>query len=185
MNAGRERYIGHTRIVLSRGEVLDFAREAIYVAGNARGVMASGTAGAVRRAGGEDIERRLREQLPLLTGVTYLTEPGTLREAGVRYIAYGVISPLPGVPPTRPAVEAALRSALEQLSALRVRTVTLPEVGARIPGVALEDAADLLIDIITTAIRRSSALDEIVIATTHPAYARRCDERLVAQAALL
>lgn len=180
-----ERYVGHTRVVLGDGGVLDFPREAIYTSGNARGVIASGTAGAIRRAGGEAVERRLREQLPLLLGVAYITDPGALLAAGVRQIAYGVVAPRPGDSPRRAAVEAALFSALEQLAVLRVRSLTVPEVGARVPGIALEDAADLLVDILETAVRRSSSLDEVVIASTHPAYLRRCDERLLAIGAVL
>lgn len=179
MTTRAERYVGHTRVVLGDGGVLDFPREAIYTGGNARGVMAAGAAGAIRRAGGDAVERQLREQLPLLLGVTYLAEPGALREAGVRQIAYGVVAPRPGDSPTRAAVEAALFSALEQLAVLRVRSLTVPEVAARVPGIALENAADLLVDVLETAVRRSSSLDEVVIAATHPAYLRRCDERLV------
>jgi len=181
--AGAERYVGHTRVVLVEGGVLDHPREAVYTGGNARGVMASGTSGAIRRAGGEAVELRLREQLPLLLGVTYLTEPGALSDAGVRYVAYGVIAPRPGDSPTRAAVEAALYSALAQIAARRVRSLTVPEVGARIPGITLEGAADLLVDILTTAVRRTSGIDEVVIASTHPAYLRRCDERLAASVA--
>lgn len=139
--------------------------------------MASGAAGAIRRGGGEAVERRLREQLPLLLGVAYLTEPGLLQAAGIRSIAYGVITPQPGDSPTQAAVEAALLSALEQLAELRVRSLTLPEIASRIPGIGLDGAADVLVDIVATAVRRSSSFDEIVIVSSHPAYLRRCDER--------
>ncbi len=180
MTTSADRFVGHTRISLVEGGVLDHPREALYTGGNARAVMASGTAGAIRRAAGEAVERQLREQLPLLLGVTYLTEPGVLREAGVRHIAYGVTAPRPGDSPTQAAVETALFSAIEQLSARRVRSLTLPEVGARVADLTLADAADLLVDVITTAIRRSSSFDEVVIVSTNPAYLRRCGERLSA-----
>lgn len=175
---GSSLYVRHTRVVLATGTVLDYPREAIYVGGNARGVMASGAAGAIRRAGGGVVERRLREQMPLLPGLTYLTDPGHLGEAGVRIVAYGVISSSPGASPTRPAIEAALRSALEQLDGARIRTLTLPDVGVRLPGVALAGAADVLMDVLTTAIRRASSLDEVVIASSHPEYLLRCAARL-------
>lgn len=173
-----DRFIGHTRVVLRGGDVLEQPREALYVGGNARAVMASGTAGAIRLAGGESVERGLREKLPLLVGVAYLTEPGELREVGVRHVAYGVTTPQPGTPPSRAPVESALGSALSQLADLRVRAVTVPEVGARIPGITLDGAADLLMDVLVTGLRRFPGFDEIVIVSTHPAYLNRCDERL-------
>jgi O-acetyl-ADP-ribose deacetylase (regulator of RNase III) len=121
----------------------------------------------------------LQSQPDLLVGVAYLTGAGRLREQGVSWIVHGITTPQPGIPSRRSAVESALASGLQRLDAVRAHTLTLPEIGTRIPNIELVTAADLCAGIVATHLRRGSTLDEIAIVGRHLAYLRHCRDRFM------
>ncbi len=183
MAAVRELQLAHTRITLIQGEPIDYPRSALYAAVNARGVLASGFGGAIRLAGGGDIERELRGQGPLLVGEAYATGPGKLADHGVDRIVFGITTPEPGQPPRRDAAANALTAGLELIDRERLRSLTLPEVGVRVGGIDLAEAAKMLIDALGARLRRGSMLDDVVIAGSHLEYLRACRDALLAMGA--
>lgn len=175
--ATRELEYGDTRIVLVEGEPIDSLRAALLVPVNARGVMASGFAGAVRLAAGGEVERELRAaggQAPLLVGTAQRVGPARLADRGVEHVVCIVTTARPGDAPRRAAVEDALDAGFQALGSLRARSLTLPEIGTRIPGITLAEAAGVLIDSLAGHLRRGLALDEVVIAGLHREYLRAC-----------
>jgi O-acetyl-ADP-ribose deacetylase (regulator of RNase III) len=60
----------------------------------------------------------------------------------------------------------------------RLRSLTLPEVGVRVGGIELAEAATMLIDAVGARLRRGSMLDDVVIAGSHLEYLRACRDRL-------
>lgn len=185
MSAGRLLRFGHTDIQLIEGQPLDHPSEALYVAVNARAVLASGLAGAIRLAAGQDVERELRLQGNLQVGSAYLTGPGRLESRGVRRIACGVTAPEPGVAPRRNAVEEALGSALIRLHDERTRSVTMPEIATRVPGLTLSQAAAILTNGLAGAIRRGSSIERVTIVGLHPEYLRAVRDALTQEGASL
>jgi O-acetyl-ADP-ribose deacetylase (regulator of RNase III) len=175
----RELRLRHARVTLILGEPIDHPREALYAAVNARGVLASGFGGAIRIAGGGEIERELRGQAPLLVGEAYLTGPGRLAARGVARIVFGVTTLEPGRAPRRDAAVSAIVKGLDAADQARTRSLTLPEIATRVEGLSLADAADLLIDALAARLRRGSSLDEVVIAGLHADYLRRCRDALI------
>lgn len=174
MAVTRELQCGHTRVTLIEGEPLDHPREGLLLTVNARGVMASGLAGAIRLAAGGEVERELRSLGSLLVGRAYRLDPGLLAARGIAHLVCGITVAEPGQSPRRTAVEEALSSAFDVLDGERVRTLTLPEIGTRIPGIELSVAAELLVDVLTGRLRRGSLLDDVVIAGLHLEYLRAC-----------
>jgi hypothetical protein len=59
----------------------------------------------------------------------------------------------------------------------------LPEVGVRVGGVELAEAATMLIDALGARLRRGSVLDDVVIAGSHLEYLRACRDALLAMGA--
>jgi O-acetyl-ADP-ribose deacetylase (regulator of RNase III) len=173
----------NTTIAFASESPLDRLSEALYTAINARGIMASGLPGAIRLAAGPDVEREIRAQANLLVGRAYLVGPGTLARRGVRHIACGVTTPQPGLPPRRAPVEEAFASGLQLLHDASARSLTLPEVGIRIPNIAIPDAAGILTEHLAGALRRGFRPDTVTIAGLHPEYLRACYEQLLANGA--
>ncbi len=183
MAAVRDLQLGQTRITLIQGEPIDNPRAALYAAVNARGVLASGFGGAIRLAAGGEVERELRGQGPLLVGEAYATGSGALMGRGVERVVFGITTPEPGQAPRRDASAAALIAGLELIDRERLRSLTLPEVGVRVGGIALVDAATMLIEALCARLRRGSMLDDVVIAGSHLEYLRACRDRLRAMGA--
>jgi O-acetyl-ADP-ribose deacetylase (regulator of RNase III) len=181
--AVREMHLGHTRVTLIQGEPIDHPRAALYAAVNARGVLASGFGGAIRLAAGGEIERELRGQGRLLVGEAYATGPGALAVRGVERVVFGITTPEPGQAPRRDASANALVAGLELIDRERLRSLTLPEVGVRVGGIALADAATVLIEALCARLRRGSMLDDVAIAGSHLEYLRACRDRLRAMGA--
>jgi O-acetyl-ADP-ribose deacetylase (regulator of RNase III) len=177
--ARRELRLGHARILLIEGDPIDHPSSAMYTSGNARGIMASGMAGAIRLSGGAEIERELRSHPHLLVGVAYLTGSGRLVDRGVNHIVHGISTPQPGTPSKRAALEAALTSGLQRLNDVGEQSLTLPEIGTRLPNIELTEAADLCVGIIGSHLRRSNSPEQITIAGRHLAYLRRCRDRFI------
>lgn len=183
MAAVRELRLAHTRITLVQGEPIDYPRAALYAAVNARGVLASGFGGAIRLAGGGEIERELRGQGPLLIGEAYATGPGTLAGKGVVRVVFGIATSEPGLAPRRDIAGSALTAGLELIDREGLRTLTLPEVAVRVGGIELVDAAAIVIDALGARLRRGSMLDDVVIAGLHLEYLRACRDALMAMGA--
>jgi O-acetyl-ADP-ribose deacetylase (regulator of RNase III) len=106
-----------------------------------------------------------------------------LAPRGVERLIFGITTARPGQSPTRAAVEQALGDALDVAGRARTRALTLPEVGTRIPGIELAEAGTLLATELAGHLRRSSGLDEVVIAGLHRAYLRACRDALISRGA--
>lgn len=174
------RYDG-TLARFTSGSAVQHAIEAIYTPANVQGIMASGPAGALRLAAGADVERELRERVPLLLGAAYLTGAGRLSAHGVERIVHGVTNQRPGDPPKRAHVERALVAALEMIDREGTRQLSLPEVGTRIAGVSVAEAAELLAVTVAARVRRGTTLEQIVFASLNPTYLRACRLALTGQ----
>ena len=175
----------HTDIRLVVGSPLDHLSEALYVAVNARAVLASGLAGSIRLLGGAEIERELRLHGQLLVGGAYRTSGGRLASRGLKHVIHGVTVSEPGASPRRVSVEDAFGAALLLLSDLRARTATFPEIGTRVPGLTLVQSAGLLASILAGALRRQSPLEHITIAGLHLEYLRAVRDGLIQEGATL
>lgn len=184
MSGVRELSVDGATITFAIGKLDAYPAEAICIGVNAEGIMASGHAGIIRLAGGGEIERELRAHAPLLVGEAYLTGPGRLAQQGVRLIAHVVTSDAPGAPVLRAALERGLDRALELLDRERVRSLSTPDFGLRIPNIEIDAAAQILAGALTRRLRRKGPLHHVTVVSLDPAYlsALRC--RLLATGAV-
>ncbi|HSH22261.1 MAG TPA: macro domain-containing protein, partial [Candidatus Caenarcaniphilales bacterium] len=74
---------GRTVLQAVAGTVLNVGADGIVCPANRRGVMGVGVAGAVRLAGGVEIEREAMAAAPLAVGTAIVTGPGELAARGV------------------------------------------------------------------------------------------------------
>lgn len=170
---------GATTLELIEGRAVDFPSEAMLTTANARGIMASGNAGALRLLAGAELERALQASGPLLVGQAYVTEPGQLAARGVARVVHAVINAQPGEPSKRAAVARALAEAFDLLAERGTRSLTLPDVGLRVPNIGVGEAAALLTDALIARIRRGAPFEQVRIASLEPAYLRACRASII------
>lgn len=157
---------GRTVVVTSHVDVFDHAVQAIACPANRRGVMGAGIAGALRLAGGIEIEREAMAQAPLSIGTAIATTSGTLSERGVRCIIHAIVSDALGAPTRKDIVAHATSSVLEQADRLRVKSLLIPPLGlglgpGRLAGTAV---TEVMIEEIIAHLRRfRSRMDTIVL----------------------
>jgi O-acetyl-ADP-ribose deacetylase (regulator of RNase III) len=179
-------FYGTTSLVLAQGRLGTHLSQGIYVETNARAIMGAGLAGEVRLLAGAEMERELREHLPLVIGSAYLTSPGKLAGRGVLAIAHGVTAPRPGEP-ARPAESQ--RAFLEGIRALvdqaNARSVTIPAVGWSGGANETEQAARGLAELISGLLRRRTAPKRLTITSLHETYLAALQRALAERGAVV
>lgn len=157
---------GRTLVVTSHADVLIHQVQAIACPANRRGVMGAGVAGALRLAGGIEIEREAMALAPLTIGTAIATTSGTLSERGVRCIIHAIVSDALGAPTRRDIVAHATSSVLEQADRRRVKSLLIPQLGlgvgpGRLAGTAV---TEVMIEEVIAHLRRfQSRMDTIVL----------------------
>lgn len=155
-----EHQIGRARIRIVKGDITSLPCDAIVNAANDHLWMGGGVAGAIKRRGGDEIEREAVRLGPVAVGEALATGAGRLP---CRYVIHAVTMGQDLVTSER-AIRAATRSALTLADRLGLESVALPALGTGVGGFALERAAAVMLE---EAAAHGSAVDrrlEIIFA---------------------
>lgn len=162
---------GRTLVTTSHADALDQNVQALACPANRRGVMGAGIAGAIRIAGGVEIEREAMAKAPLTIGTAIATTSGTLSERGVRCIIHTIVSDALGAPTRRDIVARATSATLQQADLQRVKSLLIPPLGVGLgPGrLAGTTVIEVMIEEIVAHLRRfQSRMDTIVLLQQDP-----------------
>ncbi|MCE4628062.1 MAG: macro domain-containing protein [Desulfurococcales archaeon] len=125
-------------LVVAEGDITRFVVDAIVNAANSLMIMGGGVAGAIKRRGGDEIEREAMKHAPVPVGRAVVTGAGRLPAKRVIH-APTMERPAMRIPlenavkATRAALEAAERECLE--------TIAFPAMGAGVGGLSVEEVA--------------------------------------------
>ncbi|MCS7257127.1 MAG: macro domain-containing protein [Thermomicrobium sp.] len=134
------------RIEVQIGDITAADTEAIVNAANNRLWMGSGVAGAIKRAGGEEIEREAVAQGPIAVGEAVVTGAGRLpHKAVIHAAAMGYDEHGRMIPATRETVYAATRAALARCQERQLRSVAFPALGTGVGGLDLDTCAQAMV----------------------------------------
>ncbi len=153
-----EHTIGSARIRIVAGDITLLSCEAIVNAANDHLWMGGGVAGAIKRRGGEEIEREAVRQGPVPIGDAVATGAGQL---SARYVIHAVTMGQDLVT-SEPYVRAATRSALRVAARLGLRSVALPALGTGVGGFPLDRAAAVMLEEAARHLSRTSRPAEVV-----------------------
>jgi len=124
-----ERTVGHTVIRLRKGDITSFEGDAIVNAANSGLWMGSGVAGAIKRFGGESIEREAMGKAPIEPGEAVVTDAGALK---ARYVIHAAVMG-DDLATSEALIKAATQNSLYKCDELNIQTVAFPGPGG--PGV--------------------------------------------------
>ncbi len=117
--------------------------EAVVNPANSYLIMGGGVAGALKRAGGEEIEAEARRYAPTPVGKAVITNAGKLK---VKYVIHSPTMKSPasriGIDNVRKATRAALKVAEEA----GIKSVIFPGMGTGVGGVPASLAADAMVE---------------------------------------
>lgn len=146
------------RIEVVEGDIAALDVDAVANAANDALWMGAGVAGALKRAGGEDIEREAMAQGPIAVGDAIATSGGTLP---ARWVIHGAVMSQ-DLRTSRRLVEETTQSVLRVAEELGARSLALPAFGTGVGGYPFEDCARVMIGVVRGHEARS--LERVVFA---------------------
>lgn len=133
------------------GDITNTNVEAIVNASNAVGIMGSGVAGAIRFAGGYEVQIEAKQkcrQNKYLPGSCFITGSGKLSEKGIKYVYHAVTMSLPGGFTSLAFVSDATRSVIHAAIANKVKSIALTGLGTGIGRLDEISVAKIMFDIL-------------------------------------
>jgi len=137
-----ERLFGSTRVNLLQADITTLAVDAIVNPANSALVLGGGVAGAIRRAGGNSIQRECDALGGTPVGTAVITGGGNLK---ARYVIHAV-GPRWGEGEEDRKLAAATRRALELADSRGLASIALPAISTGIFGFPMERAAHLMLN---------------------------------------
>jgi O-acetyl-ADP-ribose deacetylase (regulator of RNase III) len=129
-------------LAVVEGDITALDVDAIANAANNRLWMGAGVAGAIKRAGGEEIEREAIAKGPIEIGDAVATSAGRL---AVRWVIHGAVMGQ-DLRTDADLVERTTRRCLEVADELGARSLALPAFGTGVGGFPLEDCARIMVE---------------------------------------
>jgi len=152
-------------ITLYKGDITKLDTDAIVNAANNRLWMGGGVAGAIKRAGGEEIEREAVSKGPIQVGEAVATGAGRLK---ARYVihaaAMGYDERGRMIPPTEETIRQATRNSLLRAEELGLKSIAFPALGTGVGGFPLKEAARIMIQTVKEHLAEGSCLEKVVFA---------------------
>ena len=129
------------RLEVFEGDIAALDVDAIANAANNRLWMGAGVAGAIKRAGGEEIEREAIALGPIEVGEAVATGAGRLK---ARYVIHGAVMGQ-DLRTNAELVERTTRRCLEAADDLGARSLALPAFGTGVGGLPIEECARAMV----------------------------------------
>jgi len=151
---------GVSRVEVVKGDITELQVDAVVNPSNSYGVMGGGVALAIKRKGGEEIEREAVARAPIPVGCAVVTTAGRL-PAGAVIHASTMKEPAQrcSVEDVRRATRAALECALEH----GFRSVAFPGMGTGVGGVPKQEAAEAMVEVVQAHLQRWSLPERVVL----------------------
>ncbi len=144
------------------GDITALAVDAIVNAANNQLWMGSGVAGAIKRAGGDEIEREAVASGPIAVGEAVVTSAGSLK---ARYVIHGAVMG-PDLQTNAELIKRTTLRCLEVADGLGVTSLALPALGTGVGGFPLDECARIMV----TAAREfeTASLERVIFAVFGP-----------------
>jgi O-acetyl-ADP-ribose deacetylase (regulator of RNase III) len=130
------------QLEVREGDIATVEADAIANAANDQLWMGAGVAGAIKRAGGEEIEREAMAQGPIALGTAVATGGGRLP---ARWVIHGAVMGQ-DLRTDGELVARTTRSCLEVADELGCRSLALPAFGTGVGGFSLAECARIMVD---------------------------------------
>lgn len=129
------------RIVIQQGDLTEMDTDAIVNAANNDLLLGGGVAGAIRRKGGDEIQRECNEIGSIPVGGAAITTGGKLK---ARHVIHAASMQLGGQT-TAQALRGSTAHSLRIAQERGLRTIAFPAVGTGIAGFPLESCAEIML----------------------------------------
>ncbi len=146
------------KIEIRKGDITTFEGDAIVNAANNQLWMGGGVAGAIKRVGGQEIEKEAVSKGPIPIGGAISTSAGKLRVKSVIHAAVMGRD----LKTSGDYIKAATINALKEAEKLKLRTIAFPALGTGVGGFPYEECARIMKESIEEMEKEISSVQEIV-----------------------
>jgi len=145
--------IGQTSLEIQRGDISHADVDAVVNAANNQLWMGAGVAGALKRAGGPEIEREAVSKGPIEIGEAVVTGGGKLH---AKYVIHAAAMGQ-ALATDRSKIAMATRNSLARAGELGVESIAFPALGTGVGGFPAEAAADAMVTECTAVAKTGTA----------------------------
>lgn len=132
--------------------------EAVVNAANNQLWMGGGVAGAIKRAGGQEIETQALKLGPIPVGQAVVTGAGKLK---IRFVIHAAVMGQ-DLATDAGKIREATRNSLLRAEELRIKSIAFPALGTGVGGFPLAQAARIMMDEVRQHLSRGSVLERVV-----------------------
>ncbi len=134
------------KIKALEGDITDMDVDAIVNAANTDLILGSGVAGAIRKRGGDSIQKECDRIGPIPLGEAVITGAGNLKSRFVIHAAGMYL----GGSVTEESLRAATKNSLIRADEKGIRTIAFPAIGTGVGGFPVDKCAEVMIDVISS-----------------------------------
>lgn len=160
-----------TRLRVVEGDIAMLDVDAVVNAANDHLWMGAGVAGALKRAGGDEIEREAMAKGPIAVGQAVVTGAGRLQ---ARHVIHAAVMGQ-DLRTSADAIARATTSALARAQEIGARSVALPAFGTGVGGFPLRECARIMVAAVRA---HDGSVDEVVFALRGDDAVRAFEEAL-------
>jgi O-acetyl-ADP-ribose deacetylase len=145
------------KIVIQQGDLTEMDTDAIVNAANNDLILGAGVAGAIRRKGGDEIQRECDAIGSIPVGYAAITSGGKLKARFVIHAASMQLGGKTNAEPLRNSTAHSLKIANEH----GLKTIAFPAVGTGIAGFPLKDCAEIMLREAAEHLRGETSLETV------------------------
>lgn len=142
------------------GDITKLEVDAIVNAANTRLYMGGGVAGAIKRAGGKEIEDEAVKKGPIKIGEAVETTAGKLK---AKYVIHSPTMEL-DFKTDENKIRLAMRAALKKADELEIESIAFPALGTGVGGFSKDKAAKVMVDELKKHIDEGTKLKKVILA---------------------
>lgn len=146
-----------SKVILMKGDLTEMDTDAIVNAANNDLQHGGGVAGAIRRKGGDVIQKESNDIGSIPVGGAAITSGGKLK---ARYVIHAASMQLGGQT-TAQALRSSTAHSLRIAAEKGLKTVAFPAVGTGIAGFPMEECAEIMLREVAEHLKRGSSLEKI------------------------
>jgi len=155
-----ERVYKNTKITVITGDITKLEVDAIVNPANSQLIMGGGVAGAILRAGGDQIQREALRKAPVPIGKAVATTAGKLK---AKYVVHAPTMTHPAMPTNRENAKLATGAALKCAQQLGIESMAFPGLGTGVGGLNPQEAAKAMVEEMKKHIETGTTLKQIVL----------------------
>jgi O-acetyl-ADP-ribose deacetylase (regulator of RNase III) len=154
-------------IEIQVGDITQLDCDALVNAANNHFWMGGGVAGALKRAGGQEIETEAIQKGPVPVGEAVVTRAGKLK---AKYIIHAAVMGQ-DLQTDAEKIRVATRNSLRRADGLGLKSIAFPALGTGVGGFPLDECARVMISEVRQQAREKTSLEKVVLVLFNPSAA--------------